>query len=324
MKLDNKLFVKYVVGDTTPEELKELLEWRNSSMQNRELFTSLTQLRISYRYMHYNTPDRIAQSFRQLNRRITKGTARYWLGRISACAAMLTILFALSYGGWQYFHQPDSYTTIIVGEGEQIKKITLEDGTLVWLNRHSSLTIPASFSTENRKVKVDGEVYFDVKKSLGSPFLVDAGEVNVKVIGTSFNVNTEKNGNKIEAVLVTGKILLVDDADKTLLEMSPGEKVTFTPERNEFYVETVDVNISAAWHLDQLTFESVTLREIVNKLSAIYDVNINLESKKMAERRFRCVINRDESLVEVLDILTYLAHIRYQIEGDEVFISEQP
>lgn len=91
---------------------------------------------------------------------------------------------------------------------------------------------------------------------------------------------------------------------------------------NQYTVSSVDTNTITAWHLGQITFENVTLREIVNKLGLIYDVNINLESKKLADRRYRCVINHEESLKEVLDILAYLAPISYRIEGNEVFITE--
>lgn len=323
MRFDSKLLIKYLIEELSEEELAQIIEWRSLSKENEELFTSLTKLRVSYRYANYSSRDRIEKSLLALNQRIDKKRSLFRWRSIWKYAAIGILLFALSFGGWQYFHQPDTYTTITVGETGEVKKVTLADGTLVWLNSHSSLRIPASFSAKNRKVNVEGEVYFDVKKNLESPFLVDAGSINLKVMGTSFNVNTRKDEDKVETMLVTGKVLLVDDIDNTLFEMSPGEKVTFSSERNELYVESVDVNVSTAWHLSQLTFESVTLREIVNKLSIIYDININLESKTLAERRFRCVINRDESLAEVLEILTYLAHIQYRIEGNEVFISEK-
>jgi len=146
--------------------------------------------------------------------------------------------------------------------------------------------------------------------------------VDVKVLGTSFNLNTEAADNAFEAVLVSGKIVLQDKHEKDILRMSPSEKVIYSPSRNEYSIETVDTNVSTAWHLNQMTFENSTLREIVNKLSMLYDVNINIESKELADRRYRCVINRDETLIEVLDILKYLAPITYRIEGNEVFISK--
>ena len=83
------------------------------------------------------------------------------------------------------------------------------------------------------------------------------------------------------------------------------------------------VNILTAWRLRQFVFENATLREIVNKLSVKFNVNINIESSALAQRKFRCVINDDEELVDILKLLEYLAPIHYKIEENEVFIYEQ-
>lgn len=109
---------------------------------------------------------------------------------------------------------------------------------------------------------------------------------------------------------------------KAVLDMSPGEKVTYNNYKNEYATEFVDVNICTAWRLNQFVFENVTLREIVNQLSVKFNVNINLESSKLAQRKFRCVINEDESLSDILKLLKFLAPIQYRIEGSEIFIYE--
>lgn len=146
--------------------------------------------------------------------------------------------------------------------------------------------------------------------------------MNVKVTGTSFNLFVNDESREVETILASGKVVLQDHHGKDIFEMSPGEKVVYTAKNNNYTVSTVDVNTFTSWYLDQITFENATLREIVNKLSLIYDVNINLESKRLADRRYRYVINKEETLKEVLDILSYLAPIQYRIEGNEVFITE--
>ncbi|MDD3064192.1 MAG: FecR family protein, partial [Massilibacteroides sp.] len=209
-----------------------------------------------------------------------------------------------------------------VQQGESIKKFNLSDGTVVWLNEASTIKIPKSFSKNKRRIELEGEAYFDVKKNQHSPFIADVSSMKVKVLGTSFNLKNKKKSGVVETILVTGKVVLLDKKGKPVYDMFPGEKVTYSLNNNEYSVRTIDTNVSTAWHLNQLTFENSTLREIVNKLSLIYDVNINLESKKLADRKYRCVINRDETLEQVLDILSYLAPIQYKIEGDEIFIYE--
>lgn len=143
-----------------------------------------------------------------------------------------------------------------------------------------------------------------------------------KVLGTAFNVKTDEKHQNVETVLARGKVALFDKQWKAVLDMSPGEKVTYNNYKNEYATEFVDVNICTAWRLNQFVFENVTLREIVNQLSVKFNVNINLESSKLAQRKFRCVINEDESLSDILKLLKFLAPIQYRIEGSEIFIYE--
>ncbi|GGK18597.1 MULTISPECIES: FecR family protein [Parabacteroides] len=162
------------------------------------------------------------------------------------------------------------------------------------------------------------------KQEQFSLFNVFTGYVNIQVKGTSFDVKIDNENKKVETVLVSGQIELLDINRNKVLDVSPGEKVTYNQNKNEYTSEAIDVNISTAWRLRQFVFENATLREIVNKLSVKFNVNINIESSALARRKFRCVINEDEGLADILNLLGYLAPIHYKVEGKEVFIYEQP
>ena len=236
-------------------------------------------------------------------------------------AAVILLLVSFSYVGWDYL-RPDNYVTITVKQGEDVKKIMLADGSAVWLKGGASLKIPEAFAENSRKLSLQGEAFFDVAKNAQSPLYVSTNYVNIKVLGTAFNVKTDEKHQNVETVLARGKVALFDKQWKAVLDMSPGEKVTYNNYKNEYATEFVDVNICTAWRLNQFVFENVTLREIVNQLSVKFNVNINLESSKLAQRKFRCVINEDESLSDILKLLKFLAPIQYRIEGSEIFIYE--
>lgn len=322
MDSDYTLIIKYLIEDLTESEMEALLRWRNESSSNEEFFSTLMKLRLNHKYREVNAPDRTLYALRKINKQLGKRQSRGFIRSAIRYAAVILLLLSFSFGVANYFSDQQPDVSITVASGESIKKFTLSDGTVVWLNENSTLKIPHNFSSQKRTIKLEGEAYFDVKKNVSSPFLVDVYSMKVKVVGTSFNLKNETGSGIIETILVSGKVLLLDKKNKPVYDMFPGEKVLYSADRNEFMVKTVDTNVSTAWHLNQLRFENTTLREIVNKLSLIYDVNINLESKKLADRKYRCVINRDETLEQVLDILSYLAPIKYKIEGDEVFIYE--
>ena len=230
-------------------------------------------------------------------------------------------VMSVSYAGWEHF-KPETYVTIAMEDRRDVKKVTLDDGSTVWLRGNSVLKIPESFSAVNRAVSLQGEAFFDIAKNAQFSFYVSTKYLNIKVLGTAFNVKTDENRKNVETVLARGKVALLNKQWDTVLDMSPGEKVTYSNSKNEYATEIVDVNICTAWRLNQFVFENVTLREIANQLSVKFNVNINLESSKLAQRRFRCVINEDESLPDILKLLKYLAPIQYKIEGKEIFIYE--
>ena len=172
-------------------------------------------------------------------------------------------------------------------------------------------------------VSLQGEAFFDIAKNAKSLFIVATDYVKVEVHGTSFNINVNAENKSVETVLVRGSVSLHTLNGKKILEMNPGERVAYSWDENTCFTDHVDVNVCAIWRFNQLVFENTTLREIANQLSIKYNVNVNIESSRLAQRRFRCVVNEDERLPDVLEQLCYLAPITYRIESSEIYISEK-
>ena len=321
MEFDYALLAKYLIGSLSPEEMEEVLRWRDLSAENEVVFSEVLRLRLSWNAAKYADGERIDMALEKVNVRINRAR-RYRIARsLLKYAAIILLFVSFSAVGWNYF-KPETYVTIALGDSESVKKVTLDDGSVVWLRGNSVLKIPQSFSAVNRTVSLQGEAFFDVAKNAQFPLYVSTNYVNIKVLGTAFNVKTDEKHQNVETVLARGKVALLDKQWNPILDMSPGEKVTYDNNKNEYATEVVDVNVCTAWRLNQFVFENVTLREIVNQLSVKFNVNINLESTKLAQRKFRCVINEDESLPDILKLLKYLAPIQYRIEGKEIFIYE--
>ena len=321
MEFNYALLVKYLIGSLSSEEMEEVMRWRDLSAENETVFSEVLRLRLSWNTAKYADNERIDMALEKVNVRINRAR-RYRIARsLLKYAAVILLLVSFSAVGWNYF-KPETYMTIALGDSEGVKKVTLDDGSVVWLRGNSALKIPQSFSAVNRTVSLQGEAFFDVAKNAQYPLYVSTNYVNIKVLGTAFNVKTDEKHQNVETVLARGKVALLDKQWNPILDMSPGEKVTYDNNKNEYATEVVDVNVCTAWRLNQFVFENVTLREIVNQLCVKFNVNINLESTKLAQRKFRCVINEDESLPDILKLLKYLAPIQYRIEGKEIFIYE--
>lgn len=320
MDFDYGLLAKYIINELSPEELGEVMEWRKLSDENKALFSYLARLRISWNYKKYNQDIRIDKALAKVNARIDR-TKRYHSVRgLLKYAAVILLLASVTYGGYEYF-KPEKYVNITVNPGGDMKKIMLADGTAVWLKEASSLKIPETFSAKYRHIFLQGEAFFDVAQKT-EPFYISTAFLNVGVYGTAFELCVDNKEEKVETTLVRGKISLLDQDWKNVLDMVPGEKVTYKQDDNQYTTEKVDTNLCATWRLEQLVFENQTLREIANQLAVKFNVNVNIESSNLAERKFRCVINGNESLADILKILQYLAPIHCKIEGSEVFIKE--
>ena len=256
MDFDYRLLAKYLTGMLSPEEMKQVEEWRELSIDNEEVFSELMKLRVSWKFTQYNTPEHIEKALNGLNAKINSRRRFQILRSVMRYAAVILLFVSFSYVGWGYL-KPDNCVTIRVEQGEDVKKIVLADGSAVWLKRGSSLRIPEVFAENNRKLSL--------QRMLSTHYMFP-NYVNIKVLGTAFNVKTDEKHQNVETVLARGKVALLDKQWNPILDMSPGEKVTYDNNRRICH-RVVDVNVCTAWRLNQFVFENVTLREIVNQLS---------------------------------------------------------
>ena len=164
MDFDYRLLAKYLTGMLSPEEMKQVEEWRKLSIDNEEVFSELMKLRVSWKFTQYNTPEHIEEALNGLNAKINSRRRFQILRSVMRYAAVILLFVSFSYVGWGYL-KPDNCVTIRVEQGEDVKKIVLADGSAVWLKEGSSLRIPKVFAENNRKLSLQGEAFFDVAKN---------------------------------------------------------------------------------------------------------------------------------------------------------------
>ena len=322
MEFNYALLAKYLIGSLSQEEMKEVIKWRDLSGDNESVFSEVLRLRLSLSAAKYMDNERIGRALEKINTRIDRIRCYRIACSLLKYVAVVLLLVLFSSIGWNYF-KPETYMTIALKDSESVKKVKLDDDSVIWLRGNSVLKIPQSFSAVNRTVSLQGEAFFDIAKNAKSLFIVVTDYVKVEVHGTSFNVNVNAENKSVETILVRGCISLQTLNGKKILEMNPGERVTFSRDENTCFTDHVDVNVCATWRFNQLFFENTTLREIANQLSIKYNVNVNIESFKLAQCKFRCVINEDERLSDILEQLCYLVPICYRIENSEIYISEK-
>jgi transmembrane sensor len=191
-------------------------------------------------------------------------------------------------------------------------QFTLPDGTSGWLNSNSSLKYRGNF-TKNRQVYLQGEALFDVKKNKHRPFVVNTNDVDVKVLGTRFNIASYESEEYIEIVLEEGELLLDDKKTAKSYTMSPNELIIYDKEHNAFTSEVVQPQKYLSWTDGKLIFRNDPLDVIARKLERWYNIEVGIKGNIPEDLRLRATFI-DESLDEVLKILKLSLPIDYIIE----------
>jgi len=202
-------------------------------------------------------------------------------------------------------------------------KITLEDGTEVWLNAETTLRYPETFDGDERRVEVSGEAYFKVAKNAEKPFYVVSGGQEVRVLGTEFNVHAYQDEPTIFTTLVEGSISLKPvGGNGSELMLTPGSQSVFTRSDASARVRKVDTDVVTSWRSGVFVFENQNLEQIMRTLSRWYDFEYEFANAKVAKTEFMGSIPRYGSFSEVIDIFQKIGGIRLVQHGNKIVISE--
>lgn len=203
--------------------------------------------------------------------------------------------------------------TLIVPVGG-IYAINLSDGTKVWLNSKSSLKYPVEFDNSKRTVMLEGEAYFEVKKDIKRPFTVRTKEGNITVMGTHFNVSSYPEDNNFVTTLSEGKIKVSDfeASKKETVILQPGQQSS-VKKNGALTVTQVDPEVFTAWKEGKFYFENEDLKSILTKMSRWYNFKVNFQNKSIEQIRFTGIVLKEESLTNLLDIISKTSNIKYKI-----------
>lgn len=204
---------------------------------------------------------------------------------------------------------------IIVPKGGEYKLI-LADGTRVWMNSLSELEFPSRFTGKERRIKLNGEAYFEVVKDKEKPFIVEMGDNEIKVLGTSFNINNY-DGSFV-TTLVTGKVEIVIKKQGYLLHPS----MQLREENGKVTLSEVDTKEFVAWKDGWFVFNKQRLEEVLNILSRWYDVEINYKTPEVKDLHFTGTIRRHSDINEMLNFLEKTGAIKFTMQGRTVVISK--
>ncbi|NJN27350.1 MAG: DUF4974 domain-containing protein [Cyclobacteriaceae bacterium] len=192
--------------------------------------------------------------------------------------------------------------------------VELSDGSVVHLNYGSRMKYPQNFSGETRRVHLSGEGYFEVAHNPNKPFVVSAGQMEIKAVGTEFNVNAYPENIDIATTLVEGKVLLekkvADHTSRQIGAMKPGQHVNFNINTGKIVSNTGNIDKYIAWKDGKMVFDNESIEGVAQRLSRMFNVDIQVENE--AKEYKYTVTFVDEPLFQILELLTLATPISYK------------
>ncbi len=210
------------------------------------------------------------------------------------------------------------YNTLKTPRGGEYS-ITLSDGTKVYLNAESEFRYPESFVGDKRKVFLTkGEAYFEVQHMDDKPFIVDVSGVQTRVLGTTFNIRSYPEENRVATTLIEGKVSFANKNSSVIL--SPGEQATTNDRTSEINVKEVSTKNYTAWHHGRLIYDNEPLENILVELSRWYDFEVFYEYEAGKQIPFSCNLERYENLSELLNLLEKTYLVKFDMNKESIVV----
>ncbi len=314
MHIDEAILLSYLNGDADASVREQVALWLAESDANKKEFDHLR-----FVWEKSNTlidmPFDVDAAWEKMESRIDavpqKNGRKISLYHYFAAAAAVLVLILLSYF---VFDSKDSDQIIIQTAANEIITDTLPDGSIITLNENTQIVFALTFNTENRNLELNGEAYFDVQRNEQLPFKIIAGDAEVKVLGTCFNLNSKAR----EGVLLNvdrGKVSFgsLDDAAEKIIVRKGQNALLPTGSTKARKVET-ELDDSQFWRNKNLVFRSAKLDEVLRKIEKLYQIRIEFKQDEISEFRINARFE-DESVHDILEIICITHDLKLKETG---------
>ena len=316
--MNEEILFRYFDRQLAEDEERSVLAWREKTAENQGEFDRVHLLYMDIKALgNLGKQDSRYDSKLAFDRldigRDSKSSNSNYLLRI---AASVLVAMGLS---WLIYVQNFANQELTLTASEIIVTKELADGSSISLNKNSQLIYPKEFDGEKREVSLKGEAYFEVTPDPEKPFVVKAQEVQIQVLGTSFNVEAYEEKDSVVVSVDEGIVAVLFESQQN--KVRAGEMAVFvrsTKQLTEIHEKSVGAN--SFWKTKRLSFEGSTLNEVIASVEQVYEVKIYLDTVKLGTCRIS-VDFEDESIENILEVISATLDLDLSIQGNNYFLS---
>ena len=325
------LIAKYYSDECSQEEINELYKWRDENKENQILFNQVKQdIEIINLNKSMNKIN-VDSAWEKLKNRIQEDEqtvpvmeeekVRFLaFPAVLKFAATIVILLGIGFFSTKIYQKISNKNitleyALLNKLGEEIE---LPDGSTVVLNSDSKISYPKVFASNERRIELEGEAFFNVTKNPEQPFIIEAKNAEVKVLGTSFNVNANIPGNKVEVFVETGLVQLsrLKNGDEKIL-INPGDvgvlstgKLTKEENHNQNII---------AWKTKEIVFHEDNLEDVIETLNKIYKTNIECENPDVLKLRYTSTF-KNQDIDSILNVICLTFNLKIESTEDQIYL----
>jgi transmembrane sensor len=316
------LLVKCILDEALPAERDEVDKWRAQHPENEKYYNHFKLIWQQSRELASASDVNEEEAWERFKKRTAENERPVielnsnrpnYLFRIAAAIVVMAGV------GWAvYFsmfrNRPEELVTVKAGAEALVD--TLPDGSVVTLNRRSSISYPEGFAHgASRPVTLRGEAFFDVQPDKSKPFVITVNDVTVTVVGTSFNIKS--NESSTEVIVETG--LVEVEKSTEMVKLHPQEKVIVHKEKNKLEKELSGDELYKYYRTGKLVCNDIPLSEVISKLNEVYNTRIIIENKKLADQKFNTTLEL-KSLSADLHVIRETFSCTIHQDGDTLIL----
>lgn len=304
----DELLMKYIKGETTPEEREKVVRWLDEDPEHIHQYHSLRKL---YDISLWSPIEESQQEEKQ-----TRTLKPVWIEFLKVAAVILiTFLGTKAFFDWK--EDPVKMQTVIVPAGQRAE-LLLADGTKVWLNSRSKLKFPDRFQKDARNVELDGEGYFEVTHKEEAPFTVHTSRYDVKVLGTEFNVKAYNSKNQFEASLLKGSVEVSNMNKSQVVRLRPDEQVI--SDGSQLIRSVILDKNYFRWKEGLLCLDDESIGGLIDKLELYYDVKIIVQQASLMKYHYSGKFRISDGVEHVLKVLQLKHKFTYTKDEEQNLI----
>ena len=321
---------KYFAGELTSQEEMQVQAWLVEHSEDPQVQEALQAI-----MSDMETEDMTVSSsaYVKISRRLglerksrfekTVRTIGRWFMGVAACV-ILPLLGAFAYSRLSVPEQVE-WLELKVPYG-QTEELMLADGTCLHLNAGTRVTYPTAFTGGERRVFIEGEVFAEVAKNPEQPFVISSGDVDVKVLGTTFNFKAYDNTECVELILLEGAVQVDIEADTRIknIQLHPGEMIQYDRKNGEIEMKDFHPHLYKGFHdAGAIHFFNLRLSDITTDLERLFGVKVVLLDEELAETRYFAWFSNDETLDQILDCINVDDRMKFRRKDSVIYISKK-